>query len=110
MRRPFQRLGLTFAAISFATASLAAARPNFIIIFTDDQGCADFGAQGVRDDLKTPPLDALAAEHPDKVTDLRAKLDTWTQQLRPPGLPKNGIQRERQWYEHFFHHAAASPP
>jgi arylsulfatase A-like enzyme len=57
-----------------------------------------------------PETKNLAAEHPDKVTELRAKLEAWTQQLRPPGLPKNGIQRERQWYEHFLHHAAASPP
>jgi arylsulfatase A-like enzyme len=37
-------------------------RPNFIVIFTDDQGYADLGAHGIRDDVKTPNLDRLARE------------------------------------------------
>ena len=37
-------------------------RPNFIVILTDDQGYADLGAQGIRDDVKTPNLDRLARE------------------------------------------------
>lgn len=37
-------------------------RPNIIVIFTDDQGWSDLGAHGVRDDVATPHLDALAAE------------------------------------------------
>ncbi len=36
-------------------------RPNIIVIFTDDHGWADLGAQGVREDIRTPHLDALAA-------------------------------------------------
>jgi arylsulfatase A-like enzyme len=36
-------------------------RPNIIVILTDDQGYADLGVQGVRDDLKTPHIDALAS-------------------------------------------------
>ncbi len=40
----------------------AADRPNFIIIFTDDQGYADLGAHGIRDDVRTPNLDRLARE------------------------------------------------
>lgn len=36
-------------------------RPNIIFVFTDDQGFADIGAQGVVDDIKTPHIDALAA-------------------------------------------------
>ncbi|HCN76075.1 MAG TPA: hypothetical protein DIT13_02635 [Verrucomicrobiales bacterium] len=52
----------------------------------------------------------LAAQHPEKAAELRAKLETWTQQLRPPGIPKNGIQRERHWYEHYFQHPAPSKP
>jgi len=62
-------------------------------------------------DLRQPDPETrnLAAEHPEKVTELRAKLEAWTQQLRPPGLPKNGIQRERTWYQHYLHHPAANP-
>ena len=37
-------------------------RPSFIVIFTDDQGYADLGAHGLRDDVKTPNLDRLARE------------------------------------------------
>ncbi len=37
-------------------------RPNVIFIYTDDQGYADLGVQGVVDDVKTPHLDELAAE------------------------------------------------
>ncbi len=36
-------------------------KPNVIVIFTDDQGYADLGAQGILDDIKTPNLDRLAA-------------------------------------------------
>ncbi|GGO63560.1 sulfatase family protein [Bowmanella pacifica] len=35
-------------------------KPNIIVIFTDDQGYADLGIQGVRQDLKTPNIDKLA--------------------------------------------------
>ncbi|MEM6362938.1 MAG: sulfatase-like hydrolase/transferase [Planctomycetota bacterium] len=35
-------------------------RPNIIIIFTDDQGFADLGCQGMRDDVRTPHIDRLA--------------------------------------------------
>jgi arylsulfatase A-like enzyme len=36
-------------------------KPNVIVIFTDDHGWADLGAQGVRKDIRTPNLDSLAA-------------------------------------------------
>ena len=36
-------------------------RPNVIVVYTDDHGWADLGAQGILDDVKTPHLDALAA-------------------------------------------------
>jgi len=49
-------------ALGIAVTGRADERPNFIVIFTDDQGYADLGAHGVRDDVKTPSLDRLARE------------------------------------------------
>ncbi len=37
-------------------------KPNIIVIFTDDQGYADLGIQGVVDDIKTPYLDQLGRD------------------------------------------------
>ena len=37
-------------------------RPNIIVMFTDDQGYADLGIQGVVDDIRTPNLDRLAKD------------------------------------------------
>ena len=37
-----------------------ARQPNIIIIFADDLGYADLGIQGIREDVQTPHLDALA--------------------------------------------------
>jgi len=48
--------------VSSAVLARAEERPNFIVIFTDDQGYADLGAHGLRDDVKTPNLDRLARE------------------------------------------------
>ena len=39
----------------------ATSRPNIVVILTDDHGWADLGTQGVRQDVRTPHLDALAA-------------------------------------------------
>lgn len=38
------------------------AKPNIIVIFTDDQGYGDLGVHGQLDDIKTPNLDALAKD------------------------------------------------
>ncbi len=55
---------IALAMISRLAASVSAAadpsRPNIIVIFTDDHGWSDLGAQGIRDDLRTPHLDAIA--------------------------------------------------
>src|SRR6478736_1713198 len=37
-----------------------AAQPNIIVFYTDDHGFADLGIQGVKRDVKTPHVDALA--------------------------------------------------
>ncbi len=37
-------------------------KPNIIVIFTDDQGYADLGVQGMVPDIRTPNLDKLARE------------------------------------------------
>jgi len=50
---------LAFTAIS--QASFAATKPNLIVIYTDDHGYADLACQDIRDDLRTPHIDALAA-------------------------------------------------
>ncbi|WP_200354240.1 sulfatase-like hydrolase/transferase [Pelagicoccus mobilis] len=48
---------------AFAASSLAQAeRPNVIVFFTDDQGWADLGVQGILDDIKTPNIDRMARE------------------------------------------------
>ncbi|HID23095.1 MAG TPA: sulfatase, partial [Planctomycetaceae bacterium] len=39
----------------------AAEKPNVLVIFTDDQGYADLSCQGIRRDVRTPHIDALAA-------------------------------------------------
>jgi len=48
------------AALPLAAAE-SVSKPNIIVIFTDDHGWADLGAQGVRKDIRTPNLDALVA-------------------------------------------------
>ena len=39
---------------------LADARPNVVVIFTDDQGFADLGVHNQLSDIRTPNIDALA--------------------------------------------------
>jgi len=40
----------------------AAQQPNIIVVFTDDQGYADVGVQGVANDIVTPNIDRLASD------------------------------------------------
>jgi arylsulfatase A-like enzyme len=60
---PMKRAPLLASCLALGTALVAAesARPNVLVILTDDQGYADLGVQGLRSEVKTPHLDALAA-------------------------------------------------
>lgn len=40
----------------------AAGKPNILLIYSDDHGWADLGAQGVNGEIKTPNLDQLARD------------------------------------------------
>ena len=57
----FWPLTLLVGGMPSAPAATASARPNIVIIFTDDQGYADVGVFGAKG-FKTPHLDRLAAE------------------------------------------------
>lgn len=50
------------AAASVAAARLDAAKPNILVIYTDDHGWADIGAQGADKDIRTPNIDQLARD------------------------------------------------
>jgi arylsulfatase A len=52
---------LLLAAALFSAIHASAAKPNFIIILTDDQGYNDLGCFG-SETIKTPHIDRLAAE------------------------------------------------
>ncbi len=59
---PFSiRLPIFATLLLLANVSQAAdKRPNIIVIYTDDHGFTDLSAQGIRNDIKTPHIDALA--------------------------------------------------
>jgi uncharacterized sulfatase len=46
----------------------------------------------------------VLAAHPDTAKGLRDRLVKWCGELQPPGLPANGVARERRWYEQYFGH------
>jgi uncharacterized sulfatase len=56
----------SFLLLALVAVTAAAAppppRPNVILIYSDDHGYADLGAQGVDRDIRTPHLDALARD------------------------------------------------
>jgi arylsulfatase A-like enzyme len=52
---------------------------------------------------ESPELD-LSGKYPEKVEELKAILEKWTEEIRPPGLPQTGIQREKQWYNFYLNH------
>ena len=95
-------LALALAAVTVQ----AAARPNFLVIFTDDQGYGDLGCCGATG-FRTPRLDILSREgarfnlaedigesrnlagaHPDIVERLTrlAEQFPWPEQLHNPGI------------------------
>lgn len=52
----------TLCVLCVSTALAATDQPNIIVIFTDDHGWADLGAQGVNRDIRTPNVDQLARD------------------------------------------------
>ena len=51
-----------FFLLTFGSASLLSAKPNVIVILTDDLGYADLGCQAKEPDVRTPHLDRFAKE------------------------------------------------
>jgi hypothetical protein len=64
----FQRTLLTLlllpllGALHAADAPMPQAKPNILLIYSDDHGWADLGIQGVDKDIRTPHIDQLARE------------------------------------------------
>ena len=57
---PCQRMAWFVLLLLLSLSCSAAVRPNVVLVFTDDQGWADIGVHEVRDDIRTPNIDALA--------------------------------------------------
>lgn len=58
-----QLLAVLVSFFVLLPSSFAAERkPNILLIYSDDHGWADFGAQGVDKDIRTPNLDQLARD------------------------------------------------
>ena len=57
-------LSIATGVISLAVSLVARAaeKPNVLVIYSDDHGWADLGAQGVNGDIRTPNLDQLARD------------------------------------------------
>lgn len=53
---------LLILTASLITQTHAAAKPNILLIYSDDHGWADLGIQGVDKDIRTPNLDQLARD------------------------------------------------
>lgn len=60
--RPHGFVAAMALLIAVPLAAAANRAPNVIVIVSDDHGWADLAAQGPRSDVRTPHLDALAAE------------------------------------------------
>lgn len=53
-------LALLCVVVGVPTAFAVTAKPNVIVIYTDDHGYSDLGCMGIMNDVKTPNIDALA--------------------------------------------------
>lgn len=60
MNPPMRKL-LLFLAVC-ASAHAAERKPNILLIYSDDHGWADLGAQGANAEVRTPNLDQLARD------------------------------------------------
>lgn len=58
----FRSLALLVASLAVAGATQSPGKPNLLLIYSDDHGWADLGAQGVDKDIRTPHLDRLAED------------------------------------------------
>ena len=69
--RQFAVLTITLGAVLavLTGAQEKAPRPNIVYIVSDDQGWKDVGYHG--SDIKTPRIDQLAAQNPQKVAELQ---------------------------------------
>jgi arylsulfatase A len=105
MRTSFGLLSamIFFVALTSRVAAVEPARPNVIVILTDDQGTADLGIAGAPD-IETPHLDALARQGvrftqfyaaAPVCSPSRAGLLTGRHPVRA-GMPKNGPARAGQ--------------
>ena len=61
LRQTWILLALCFVSLGSGTWSAADRPPNFVVIFTDDQGYQDVGCFG-SPDIRTPRLDAMATD------------------------------------------------
>lgn len=68
----------------------AEGRPNFIFIFTDDQGRADLSAHDSIEQRNA------TAEYPDIAAEPEAKFAAWAAELSPPGLPTRPLNSHGQ--------------
>ena len=57
-----RKSALLLGLLALVQTSTAAKRPNIILIVADDQGYADFGFRGLRNDIETHVLDRIASE------------------------------------------------
>ncbi len=57
-----KHFSLAIMFLMIAHFSFSQQKPNIILIYSDDHGWADLGAQGVNSDIKTPNLDAMVKD------------------------------------------------
>ena len=60
MKHTLTLLSVLLLAASSVLRAAERPKPNIVLIYSDDHGWADLGAQGVDKDIRTPHLDQLA--------------------------------------------------